>query len=229
MSTVRITTTQYEAMTDAWLESGSIAEVARRGSVSEDVARKLVNDGTQSLPPIRVRAERLRKIQLAESDSQRVEETRVLRTAARKVIGDTVKGLRSMRFVPSGKEVVDADGTKYIECDEKVYATTLNVMTRVVDLRNELDGITNKQSVGVGVQVNVGGDGEQKKALTTIEAMPEDTAMTPEQTRAMAENIKQQFGSEIFARHGKDAGRTGIVQALADATRLRLGNEADPA
>jgi len=200
---------------DAWLETGKVSEVARRGVVTEDVARKLVHHGQGEYPPIKTRAEKVRASQLKETDDQRLQETKAARAAVRKVIGDTIGGLKIMKFVPNGKRVQNADGTTYYECDEKTYSTIVNVFDKVMELRDGLDDVnTMQRRIGVGVQVNVGDRDDVSVASVD----------TPEGTRAMAEQIKKQFFPAIKKAYGKDEGDKRILRAIAEAARAQAGD-----
>lgn len=215
---VKITTAQYEAMTDAWAKTGKIAEVARAGKVSDEVAKRLVNSGDGDLPSIRSRVDRLRVISMKEEDARRVEETRIARAASRKVLNDSVQAVRDMRLIPKGTRTVAPDGTVAYECDERTYATVLGVVEKAVNLRDILDGKHERPVVGVGVQVNVDGD---SKSETIVTPVPQST---PEETRRQAEDFMQQYATPLHAEQNGNAGsaaRAEIISALTEATRLR--------
>lgn len=136
------TRTTYAAVRDAFLETGSIRASARAAGCSFETARKLINEGTATFPPIRQLAEealaeeaRLRSQKLAEELET---ERQFKRQLYLRLLAKTKPVVERIELDPEGEDDI-VDGRPVRKVSAGTFTKVVDGVRAVVELGNELD------------------------------------------------------------------------------------------
>lgn len=210
MTRRRFTPREYEAMTDAWLNNQTYDAVAQAVTCQREVAKRMVEEGDDTYPPIRERTAQLINRAVGAVDNQRLKELELARRLTTKMLQDNAGAFRKMRLEPRGTQ--NADGTTTVH--EATYSRMVTTMQKVMDMHTRLNGGGQQMHMPFAqsnVQVNVSNN-------ASVEV--QESAMQP----ADRLRVFLKKHAHAYATYNGTAEEGRLVAALVQEARRRAGD-----
>lgn len=100
----------YNALTDAYMDTESIAKSARAVGISTQMATKYIDEGTENFPSIRERVASIKRRAIKEYDITAARELRLTKAAQENMSAKLMNVLGRIQLVPKGEYALDENG-----------------------------------------------------------------------------------------------------------------------